>query len=160
QQVFMLGRVMANIARRLHAVDKLPPQALEILLAAAARTADPNFGRGLADEEYMQSMAKRVYKSFPWLGRGRMEEAAALYLGAKLPDINEWVRKVRLTAARTALLLADDLPGPVDLVRRTEADLSGATGEQLNHGVRLVHDLMRFWVSDPAFTLRRRLGLL
>lgn len=160
QQVFLLGRVMANVARRLHAVDKLPPHAIEILLAAAARTADPSFGTGLADEEYMQTMAKRVYKSFPWLGRGRMEEAAALYLGAKLPEINEWVRKVRLTAARAALLLADDLPGPVDLVRRTEADLSGATGEQLNHGVRLVHDLMRFWVSDPAFALRRRLGLL
>ncbi|HEU5076405.1 MAG TPA: tetratricopeptide repeat protein, partial [Polyangiaceae bacterium] len=160
QQVFMLGRVMANVARGLHAVDKLAPHSLEILLAGAARTADPNFGTGLADEEYMQSMARRVYKSFPWLGRGRMEEAAAVYLGAKLPDINEWVRKVRLTAARSALLLADDLPGPIDLVRRTEADLSGATGEQLNHGVRLVHDLMRFWVSDPAFALRRRLGLL
>jgi tetratricopeptide (TPR) repeat protein len=160
QQVFMLARVMANISRRLHAVDKLAPHSLEILLAAAARQADPNFGMGLADEEYMQSMARRVYKSFPWLGRGRMEEAAALYLGAKLPDINEWVRKVRLTAARAALLLADDLPGPIDLVRRAEADLSGATGEQLNHGVRLVHDLMRFWVSDPAFALRRRLGLL
>ena len=110
--------------------------------------------------DVMSAVGYFTGESFPWLGRGRMEEAAALYLGAKLPDINEWVRKVRLTAARSALLLADDLPGPVDLVRRTEADLSGATGEQLNYGVRLVHDLMRFWVSDPAFTLRRRLGLL
>ncbi len=160
QQVFAIGRVMANIARRLHAVDRLPPQSLEVLLAAAARHADPSFGMGLADEDYMQSLAKRVYKSFPWLGRGRMEEAAALYLGANLLEIHEWVRKVRLTAARAALLLADDLPGPIDLLRRTEGDLAGVTGESLNSGIRAVHDLMRFWVSDQAFGLRRRLGLL
>src|SRR5690606_8783669 len=82
QQVFMIARVMANIARCTHAVDKLSPHQLEILLAAAARQVDPSFGTGLADEEYLQSLAKRVYKSFPWLGRGRIEEAAALYLGA------------------------------------------------------------------------------
>jgi tetratricopeptide (TPR) repeat protein len=159
-QIFVIGRVMANISRRLHAVDKLSPQALEILLAAAARQADPSFGMGLADEDYMQNLARRVYKSFPWLGRGRMEEAAALYLGANLLEIGEWVRKVRLTAARAALLLADDLPGPIDLVRRTEGDLAGLQGEPLNYGMRSVHDLMRFWVSEPAFALRRRVGLL
>jgi hypothetical protein len=89
-----------------------------------------------------------------------MEEAAALYLGANLLEIGEWVRKVRLTAARAALLLADDLPGPIDLVRRTEGDLAGLQGEPLNYGMRSVHDLMRFWVSEPAFALRRRVGLL
>jgi tetratricopeptide (TPR) repeat protein len=159
-QVFVIARVMANVSRRLHAVDKMAPLALEILLAAAARQAEASFGIGLADEEYMQSLAKKVHKSFPWLGRGKVEEAAALYLGAKLPDIHEWVRKVRLTAARAALLLADDLPGPIDLVRRTEADLAGVPGDQLAQGMRTVHDLMRFWVSEQAFALRRQAGLL
>jgi hypothetical protein len=160
QQVFVLARVMANIARRVHVVDKLPPHAVETLMACAARNVDPSFGAGLADEEYLSSFAKRVYKSVSWRGRGRMEEAASMFLGAKRPEIGEWVRRVRLTAARAALVLADDLPGPIDLVRRTESDLAGLQGEPLANGIRLVQDLMRFWLSEQALSLRRRLGLL
>lgn len=160
QQTFMLSRVMANLARKLIVVDKLPPHAIEVLLACAARHVDPSFGSNLGDEEYLTSFAKRVYKSVSWLGRGRMEEAAALYLGAQHLEIGEWVRKVRLTATRAALILADDLVGPIDMVRRTEADLAGLQGEQLNEGLRLVQDLMRFWMSEPAVTVRRRAGLL
>jgi hypothetical protein len=121
---------------------------------------DPSFGGYLGDEEYLSSFAKRVHKSISWLGRGRVEEAASLYLGAKRVDMVDWVRKVRLTAARAALIVADDLAAPIDLVRRTEADLAGLQGEQLNLGLRLVQDLMRFWMSEPAMTLRRRAGLL
>jgi hypothetical protein len=160
QQAFVIARVMANLARKLHVVDKLPPHAIQMLLACAARHVDPTFGSELGEEEYLSSFAKKVYKSVSWLGRGRMEEAAALYLGAQRPEISEWVRKVRFTATRAAVLLADDLAGPIDLVRRTEGDLAGLQGEQLNHGLRLVQDLMRFWISEPALAVRRRAGLL
>ncbi|HEY1534403.1 MAG TPA: hypothetical protein VGF76_10300, partial [Polyangiaceae bacterium] len=160
QQVFSIARVMANIARKLHAVDKLAPDALAVLLAAAARTIDPTFGTGLADEDFLNNHARRVSRSLPWLGRGAVEEAARAYVAAPRLDPVEWQFRVRLTASRAALIIADDLPGSVGLLRQAEGDLAGLTGAPLAQGMRGVHDLMRFWVSDPALTLRRRLGTL
>jgi tetratricopeptide (TPR) repeat protein len=160
QQLFALGRVFANVARGLHAVDKLQPEALELLLAAAARTADGNFGAGLSDEEFLSNHARRVSRALPWLGRGAVEEAARAYAASPRIDIGEWLFRVRATAARAALVLCDDLPGSITLVRQIEGDLAGLSGAALAPGMRLVHDLLRFWVSDPAIALRRRLGLL
>ncbi len=160
EQVFSLARVMANVARKLHAVDKLAPDASAILLAAAARTVEPSFGAGIADEETLSNYARRVSRSLPWLGRGAVEEAARAYVVAPRSDALEWHFRLRLTASRAALIVADDLPGSVAVLRKTEGDLAGLTGAQLAQGVRAVHDLMRFWVSDPANSVRRRLGTL
>lgn len=160
QQVFLLARVMANLARKLHPVDRLPPDAIAVLLAAAARSVDPSFGAGLADEEFLSNHARKISRSLPWLGRGAVEDAARAYAAAPRLDVGEWVFRVRLTAARAALIVGDDLPGSVTLVRQSEGDLAGLTGPALAQGMRGVHDLLRFWVSDPAFALRRRLGTL
>lgn len=160
QQVFALGRVMANVARRLHAVDKLPPENVELLLAAAARHIVPDFGTELRDEDYLNGLTRRVHKSVSWLGRGRVDEVALLYSGEPIGDAVEWVRRVRLTAARAAVVLADDLPGSIDMLRRTEGDLAGLEGRELAQGMHTIKDLLRFWVSEPAFALRRRLGTL
>ena len=160
QQVFLLARIMANLARNLHAVDRLSPDAVGVLLAAAGRTVDPGFGSGLADEDFLNSQARRVTRSLPWLGRGAVEDAARNYAAAPRLDAGEWVFRVRLTAARAALIVADDLPGSITLVRQSEGDLAGLTGGALAQGMRAVHDLLRFWVSDAALALRRRLGTL
>jgi tetratricopeptide (TPR) repeat protein len=160
QQVFLLARVMANLARNLQAVDRLAPEALALLLAAAARTVDPAFGAGLADEEFLSNHARRVSRSLPWLGRGAVEEAARAYIAAPRLDPVEWLARVRLSAARAALIVADDLAGSIALLRQSEGDLAGFTGAALAQGMRLVHDLMRFWVSEPAIGVRRALGTL
>src|SRR5262249_5217265 len=110
QQVFLLGRVMANIARRLYAVDRLPPQSLEVLLAAAARNSDPEFGRGMADEELLNAQSKRIYKAVSWGRRRVLEEAAESYCKAPRVAFVEWVGTVRRSASRAALIVADDLP--------------------------------------------------
>ncbi len=81
QQVFLLSRVMADIGRNLQAIDKLGAEALAVLLAAAARTVDGSFGVGLADEELLSNLARRVSRSLPWLGRGAVEEARAQLRG-------------------------------------------------------------------------------
>jgi hypothetical protein len=160
QQVFLLARVMANISRSLQAIDKLPAEALAVLLAAAARSVDPSFGAGLADEEYLSNHARRVSRSLPWLGRGAVEEAARAYVAAPRLDPAEWLFRARLGALRAALIVGDDLPGSITLLRQTEGDLAGLTGAALAQGMRSVHDLMRFWVSDPALAARRKLGTL
>jgi hypothetical protein len=69
------------------------------------------------------------------------------------------MQSVKMGSARAALLVADDLPGSVTLVRQQEGDLSGIEGEAQARGVALAQDLIRFWASETAFALRRRLGL-
>jgi hypothetical protein len=56
--------------------------------------------------------------------------------------------------------VGDDLPGSITLLRQSEGDLAGLTGAPLAQGMRGVHDLLRFWVSDASIALRRRLGTL
>jgi len=160
EQVFLLARVMANISRSLHAIDKLSADAVAVLLAAAARTIDPSFASGLADEEFLNNHARRVSRSLPWLGRGAVEEAARAYIAAPRLEPVEWLFRARLGAQRAALIVADDLPGSIALLRRTEGDLAGLTGPALAQGMRAVHDLLRFWVSEPAVAARRKLGTL
>jgi hypothetical protein len=160
QQVFLLGRAMAGVSRRLHAVEKLSPQTLELLLAAATRNVDPKFGRGLADEEFLNSQARRVHRAISQGGRRAVEQAAKTYASAPRVDFAEWVSAVRQSAARAAVLVADDLPGSLALVRQTEGDLSGALGPALVQAMTIAEDMLRFWVSEAAFSLRRRLGML
>jgi len=160
QQVFLLGRVMANLARSLQVIDKLPAEAVAVLLAAAARSVDSSFASGIADEEYLNNHARRVSRSLPWLGRGAVEDAARVYVAAPRLDPAEWLFRARLGALRAALIVADDLPGSITLLRQTEGDLAGLTGAALAQGMRSVHDLLRFWVSEPALAARRKLGTL
>jgi hypothetical protein len=70
------------------------------------------------------------------------------------------VRRVRTSAARAALLVSDDLSQAVAAIRRSEGDLSGATGRSLADATRLSEDLLGFWVSEASLAVRRRLGLL
>lgn len=160
EQTFLLARVMANVGRGLSAVDRLSPSALEALLVAAARLADPAYGAGSADEDSLSALARRVSKALPWLGRGPIEDAARGYALAPRTDVTAWSFGVRLTAARAASVLADDLPSSVALVRRLEGDPSRVEESVLAQGRELTQDLLRFWISEPAALLRRRMGLV
>ncbi|HTQ05244.1 MAG TPA: hypothetical protein VMI54_15375, partial [Polyangiaceae bacterium] len=160
-QVFVLGRVFAQIARRLHPIERLAPDALELLLAAAARGVVSEFPPPLrAGDDAVNALARRVSRALPWLGRGSIEDAARAYAASPSVDFGDWVVRARLGAARAALLVTDDLPAAVLVTRQTEGDLSGAQGSALATGTRLTRDLMSFWLSDGALAVRRRLGVL
>ncbi len=159
EQAFLISRAMANVARGIAVVDRLAPAGIELLLAAAARLVEPSFASGKLDEEYLASLTRRVSKSLPWIGRGPIEDAARAYADAPRLNPVTWTTEARLTAARAALIVADDLPSSIGLVRRLEGDLAGIEGEALAEGMQLTEDLLRFWISDAAFAVRRRLGL-
>lgn len=160
QLAFLMGRILANVVRGLHAVDRLPPETLAVLLASAARIGDPSYGTGLASEDQLDQQSRRIVRAFGWRSRRLMEDAARRYAESRPPaDFARWVDQIRLAASRAALIVADDLPGAVALVRRYEGDLAGIDGPLLHRGMALVDDLLRYWVSDPAMSLRRRLGL-
>jgi tetratricopeptide (TPR) repeat protein len=159
-QAFALGRVFAALSLKLHAVEKLSPDQLELLLAGAARNEVPGSPASAAGEEATQTMAKRVSRALPWIGRGGIDDAARVYATAPRTDLVELAARIRLGAARAALLVSDDLPAAVLVTRQAEGDLSSAPGTARAWGARVVNDLMGFWVSEGALSVRRRLGLL
>lgn len=158
-QVFALARAFASMARGLAAVERLNGAELRLLLAAAARGADGSFGRGTASEEELSMLQRRVAKAMPWLGRGAIEEAARAYVSAPPADIEEWRLAARMTSTRAAAIVCDDIVAAADFLRRTEGELSGAEGDALFAGQRLLGDMLGFWVSDAAFAMKRRLGM-
>jgi hypothetical protein len=160
EQVFLFARPLALLARGGHALGRLAPAEIALLLIAACRLLDPSFGAGLSDEDFLQQQAKRVQKAISRRSRRALEEAAPAFMSSSRPDWEQWAFEHRKTAARAAALLADDLPSSIALVRRMEGDLAGLRGAALAQGIALTHDLLRFWVSDAAFALRRRIGLL
>lgn len=152
QQVFLLARVFANIARRLSVVDRLDAQELELLLAAGARIVVPNYGHA-QDEEYLSQLARKVSRTLPWIGRGAIEDAARDYAAQEGFNAAEWLERQRLSALRAALVVSDDLIGAVALIQQHPNALGLEPG-------KLLPELLRFWASEPALTLRRRLGML
>jgi hypothetical protein len=149
---------MANIAAGLHAVDKLTPRELEIVLAAVARRVSPGFGAGLTSEEVLDDIHKRFYKALPRRARKDVEGAARAYVRASERDFAALTHAVVANARRIALLVADDLLAAVDVLRRVERDLAELSGARL-----LLHpsvrDLVRYWISPEADALRQRLGI-
>lgn len=157
--VFALARVFASVARGLAPIDRLTGNELRLLLAATARSVGAPLSVGAREEEEVSSLARRVGKAMPWLGRGAIEEAARAYAAAPPVDIEEWRLGARMTSARAAAIVCDDIVSAADCIRRTEGELSGAQGEALLVVHRLLGDMLGFWVSDGAFAMKRRLGM-
>ena len=159
-QIFLLGRAMALVARGLYPVEVLSPQELELVLAAAVEQVIPGFGADHADASFFNDYSKRLYKSLSRRNRRIVEEVASAYSNSPPSDYKEWSEKVRMSAARAGLLLAEDLSACVTLARQIEGDLAGLQGEALEYGMKEMRDLMCFWVSEGAFSVRARLGLM
>ena len=160
EQVFLFARPLALLARGAHVLGRLAPTEVALLMLAACRILDPSFGAGQADEDFLVQHSKRVQKALSRRARRALEEHAPAFMAGPRPDWEQWAFEHKKIASRVAVLLADDLPSSVAMVRRMEGDLAGLRGAALAQGIALTHDLLRFWVSDAAFALRRRIGLL
>jgi tetratricopeptide (TPR) repeat protein len=157
--VFALARVFASVTRGLAAIERLDGDELRLLLGAAARGADSSFGSGTPHDDDLSSLQRRVAKALPWLGRGAIEVAARAYAEAPPRDVEEWRLSAKMTSARAAAIVCDDIVSAADLIRRTEGEQSGAQGASLLASRRLLGDVLGFWVSDGAFAMKRRLGM-
>ncbi|HEY6079514.1 MAG TPA: hypothetical protein VIW29_11955 [Polyangiaceae bacterium] len=155
--VFALARAFASLARGLAAIERLDVDELRLLLGGAARGADASFGSGTPDDERLGSMQRRVAKAMPWLGRGAIEEAARAYASAPPHDVSEWLLGARMTSARVAAIVCDDVVAAADMLRRSEQGAAGAGAQFAAR--RLLGDMLGFWVSDAAFAMKRRLGM-
>lgn len=157
-RTFAIARVVANVAAGLHAVDKLTPRELEIVLAAIARRVAPGFGAGLTSEELLDDIHRRFFRALPRRAKRDLEEAARAYVAAGERDFAAVTEAVHASAQRLALLVSDDLLASIDVLKRTERDIASLEGPRLvAHPT--VSRLVRFWISPEADALRQRMGL-
>ena len=142
--VFALSRAFASQARGLAPLERLKGDELRLLLGATARGVDGSFGSGTPDEDELAALQRRVGKAMPWLGRGAIEEAARAYASAPPSDFEEWRLAARMTSARAAAIVCDDIVAAADFLRRTEGELSGAQATR-SWPAALLGDMLGFW---------------
>ncbi|MFW6085644.1 MAG: tetratricopeptide repeat protein [Myxococcota bacterium] len=159
QQVFLLSRPLVHAAQGFQAVGKLTPREIEVLLASAARSVQPGYGRGLTSEEFLDDQARRIHKALPRRTRKAMELAVDRYVQAPRVDFPAWCAAVRRTANRVAAVVADDLMAVLLALRATERELSDLAPPELVRTSAMASDLLRFWGSDEAQSLRAELGM-
>ena len=158
QQTFLIARVMANVARGLHAIDKLAPSAVAEVLVGAMRAVDPNFGAGQGNAEYLETLAKNLFRACRDAPGDPSKKPPLAYGPAPRPRFDEWLLRVRKTSTRAGLIVSGDPASAIDIIRRTEGDLAGVTGPALERGTAILSDALRFLVSDVATAVRRRIG--
>lgn len=160
KQVFLLAFALTSIAAGFYAIEKIDADEVEKLLAGAARTVSPSYGMGIADDDELDEYAQRVKKATPRKHRKAKEDAALLYASAPASSIEPWVDALRQTAVRVAMLLSDDLPGTVQLMKKLDPDLGALSGPELVRASPVIRDLLHFWVSDQAHAARRAIGMV
>ncbi|MGB5286198.1 MAG: tetratricopeptide repeat protein, partial [Polyangiales bacterium] len=128
-QTFMLAQPMTQIARGYHAIDKLTPRELDVLLASAARIVKPDFGSGLTSEEFLNEQTRRLQRAIPRRDRKLVRDAALAYSQSKRVKFDRWVHAAQRTGLRAAMLLCDDLDPLVQDVRSRIAPEREAEGE-------------------------------
>jgi hypothetical protein len=158
-QTFMLAQPMTQIARGYHAVDKLTPRELDVLLASGTRIVKPDFGAGLTSEEFLNDQMRRLQRAIPRRDRKLVRDAALAYSQAKRVKFDRWVHAAQRTAIRAALLLCDDLDPLVDDIRSRIAPEREAEGETfIGHPTYV--DALKFWASPAAMFLREHMGMV
>jgi hypothetical protein len=158
-QTFMLARPMTQIARGYHALEKLTPRELDVLLASAARTVKPDFGSGLTSEEFLNEQTRRLQRAIPRRDRKLVRDTALAYSQAKRVKFDRWVNAAHRTALRAALLLCDDLDPLVHDVQSLIAPERQAAGDTFDTHPTYI-DALKFWASPAAMHLREHMGLL
>jgi len=155
EQAFGLARYVCALALDAQALVALGPVQMELLLASSAAVVGASAPAPRAEAGELADLTRRVGKALPWLAKGRFEEAARAYAARPLAHPQSALGELERASFRSALILADDLSGLSVLARQSRVfGLSEAAGRAV------VADLLGFWVSAPALSMRREMGLL
>ena len=154
-QVFVLSRLVALVARGTHLAEFLGPDEFADLIIASVRLADQRFGSSRASGSELDQLSRRVTKALPWLAKGRFEDTARNYAESHPTGFVPSADSLRRAAFATALVAADDV-SPLALLSRPEGSIVGLSPND-QKPTQLA--LLESWVSEPAMALRRRGGL-
>jgi cellulose synthase operon protein C len=157
QQAFLLAFGVASIATRLHPALWLRPEDLELAVVGGVRTVHPAFTLGaIGDEANPARDTLRKVISRRWR---RPMELAAEELVVKPPGhVGEWQVMIRQTMLRAAMLIADDLAASFEAMRYV-VELPAVRGAALVQSSEPVRDLLRFWISNRAASVRQHAGM-
>ncbi len=158
QQIYLVTQALAHLARGTYPVHLMNARELSLAVAAAIRSAVPGYGSKLAPPEVLDDRARLLMRGVPRRKRRVLESAAQVCASMAMPEPNTLVHWLHQTTGRLAAIVADDIVGVVDVVRRT--DKLGEQGPDLLARSPVIADLMRVWMSEPAMTVRRRIGLV
>jgi hypothetical protein len=159
QQAFLLAYEISMIPTRLHTVLSLRTPELETVIAGAARVVVPSFTLNHLDDEDANNAREIVRRTVVRKWRRPMEIAAE-ELAAKPPgDVGRWQAAVRQTALRAALLVANDLAPSIEAMRHV-VELPELRGSVLVQSADSVSDLLRFWISNRAASVRQHAGMV
>jgi hypothetical protein len=157
QQTFLLAYAATLIAARQHAILRASPEELDSLLAAATLAVRPDYRANVATNDDLAARGQKIKKAIPRKWRKAMEAAAATYADSEPIDIATWRTNIERSAGRIAALVADDLPGSVEVLRFLRQ--LERVGPSLVTSSSEVRDLVVFWVSDAAIDARRSAGM-
>ncbi len=146
QLVFALAQPLFCLRFELSAVAALPARELAVLLAGTVRRQQPSYGAGIASTDALDEASRAITKAVPWLSRKKVDEAAAALAEQGEQDLVQFCDGVKLVAARAALLLCDDLPGALELLR--------ALDERPLERDPVASDLLQLWASETAVRYR------
>lgn len=155
-----LGRLRAGTL----AVARLPGKDLALVVAAALRTRDPNYGKGLVPEEALVETSQKIIKLLPRKQRRAFEQALAAVGKAPALEVERWRAALGHTAYRTAVAVSGDVVGAIENVVRQDRRLAAAAavGAQDLWGAARknaeVVQLVNFALGEGLASLQDRLG--
>ncbi len=159
QQIYLLTQALAHVARGTYPVHLMAPRELALTVAAAIRSASPGYGNELAPPEALDDRARLLMRGVPRRKRKMLESAAQVCATMAPLEPGVLVHWLHQTAGRLAAVVCDDIGGAVGVIRRTDKLGSERGGELLSRSP-VIADLLRVWMSQPAMTVRRRIGLV
>ncbi len=159
QQAFLLAYAIGPIAERLHPTMTLRPGDLETLLIGATRAFVPNFTPRTAITRDIEEAKELVKKHVPRKWR-RQAELAATELAANPPaDLGRWQASINHTSIRAALLVSDDLGATLEALHHV-VEIPDSKGPDLIQTSPLARELVRFWISNRASSVRAHTGIV
>ena len=159
QQVFLLGFGVASIATRLHPAIWLRTEELETIVTGAVRVVAPAYTLGGAGSDEANSARDTLRKLVSRRWRRPLELAGEELVVKPAGSVAGWQIAIKQTMLRAAMLLADDLPASFEAMRHVVA-MPAVRGAALVQGSEPVRDLMRFWISNRAASVRQHAGML
>lgn len=130
----------------------LPTPQVRNLLNASAQVIEPRFSASGNPEE-LKNLRKQIEKALPRKLRDTFQVFVSEYVAMSRDlDIEAWKRGLLLSANRAGMLMCNDLPTAVRMLKAHPGSLTAAQIQDIED------DLIRFSVSDAYFHLRNFLG--